>query len=200
MFSIRSASIAVVVALAALASTEARAWGYHQRWHRATSCYQKVARPATYTTMARQVMLKPGWWELRTLPAEYRQEHYRTLVQAERTSFEATSAVYETVAATAVVRRGYSTWVRKTGHGYREVMCKVEVPAEIATLYKKVLVSHGSRVARRQPAVYATATRSVLVRGGRKSRVYHPPVHGVVSERVLVSPGSYGWRRLAPGC
>lgn len=183
--------LAVAMAVVPL-SLEAQAFGLHDCGHGQTvECYRKVHTPDLYTTRYKSVMVKPGWWETKTVPAVYGHHQKRVLVTPGQTVWHTQPAQWGVIHEQREVRSGYYAWVNKGGwHRHGDVICKEYHPPEVATVERKVLVAPEKRVAQHVPARYEWVNQPYMIRPAQTVRVYHPPVYEHVAERVLVQQGT----------
>lgn len=188
----------------------------------AVECYKAVQTPDLYTTRHKQVMVKPGWWETRTTPAVYGHRQKRVMVTPGQTVWHTQPAQWGVVHEQRVVSPGYQAWVRSGahqrrdflgdifGHGRRggdgcgcttapacETVCKVNVPAQMQTVERKVMVAPEKRVAQHIAATYQWVDEPYLIQPARTHRVFHPPVYETVAERVLVQRGTTTYQPVA---
>jgi hypothetical protein len=206
----RLLAVAAAALLAPLGPVAAEA-GHDCGHHRHAECYKAVTSPDLYTTRHKSVMVKPGWWESRTEPAVYGSRQKKVMVQAGQTVWHTQPAQWGVVHEKKVVRPGYDRWVRSGGHHRRDlfslirhphghpghvhdVMCKEHVPAEMATVERKVMVAPEKKVAQHIPARYEWVDEPYLIRPAKTVRVYHAPVYDTVHERVLVQKGTTTWQ------
>jgi hypothetical protein len=174
-------------------------------------CYEKVKAPDVYATVARPVVVQPGYqqtvhtpavvgartqkievqpgaWSAHHKPAEYGSYTKSVMVQPARVSHTHVPARYATVHETVVVRAAGYRWERSVDRHGRETMCKVAVPAETRTVARQVQVSAAQTVAHTTPAVYKTVTQPVLLSPAKTVHAYTPPVHDYVSHPVVLRP------------
>jgi hypothetical protein len=196
----------------------------------AVECYKAVQTPDLYTTRHKSVMVKPGWWESRTVPAVYGNRQKQQMVTAGQTVWHTQPAQWGTVHEQRVVQPGYQAWVRSGAHQRRdfigdifshgrgdsngcgcqapqpacETVCKVSVPAKVETVARQVMVSPEKRHAQHVPATYQWVSEPYLIQPARTHRVFHPPVYETVAERVLVQRGTTSYHPVAapaaPAC
>lgn len=218
--------LAILGAAAALplATTDAMAFfdrgGSGCATPQAVECYKAVQTPDLYTVRHKQVMVKPGWWETKTVPAVYGNRQKQVMVTPGQTVWHTQPAQWGVVHDQRVVQPGYQAWVRSGahhrrdllgeifGHGRRgdgcgtpavsETICKVAVPAQVETVERKVMVAPEKRVPQHIPATYQWVNEPYLIQPARTQRVYHPPVYETVAERVLVQRGTTTYQPVAP--
>lgn len=156
----------------------------------AAECYREVRTPDLYTTRHKSVMVAPGWWETNTVPAVYGHHHKRVMVTPGQTVRHVQAAQWGVIHQQQVVRPGYEAWERRGGRFHDDIICKVQVPAQVATIERRVLVAAEKRVHQHIPARYEWSDQPYLIRPAHTTRVYHAPVYQAVAERVLVQRGS----------
>ena len=213
--------LAIAGAVAALPFASADAFAFFDRagsgcaTPQAVECYKAVQTPDLYTTRHKHVMVKPGWWETKTIPAVYGNRQKQVMVTPGQTVWHTQPAQWGVVHEQRVVQPGYQAWVRSGAHQRRdflgdvfghgrggdgcgcqapqpacETVCKVAVPAKVETVARQVMVSPEKRSAQHVPATYQWVAEPYLIQPARTQRVYHPPVYETVSERVLVQRGT----------
>jgi hypothetical protein len=180
----------------------------------AVECYQKVqVSPDLYTTRYKHVMVKPGWWETKTIPAVYGSRQKRVMVAPGRTVVHQEPAQWGVVYEQKVVKPATTRWVRGSSNEHRrfdlfdrlrhphghaqhvhDEMCKVEVPAQMQTVERRVQTAPAKRVVEHIPARYEWVDEPYLIQPAKTTKVYHQPVYERVAERVLVKKGEMGWR------
>lgn len=180
---------------------------------RALECYQKVQTPDVYATVARQVVVRPGYskavhtpavmgtravrveaapggWLAVHEPAVYGMAMRSVMVSPARTEFTTTAPVYKTVIEHVTVSPATVRWEHKRDHFGHEKMCKVLVPAVTRAVERQVLVSPGHRVAHHVPAAYGQVAERVMIQPARVHNVYEPPVHQWVEQSYVARPAS----------
>lgn len=178
----------------------------------AVECYEKVRHPDLYKSVARPVVVKPGWkevvetppiverrtdrvvvapghWLAKREPAVYGYYAKRVLVAPAHVRFEVTPPTRHVVHQTVVVRPGGYHWVHKRGAHGQQIKCKVKSAPVTRTIAREI-VEPGMRIPRHVPAVYQTVERPVLVQPARTKHFYQAPVYGLVDRTVVVQPAS----------
>lgn len=227
----RFLAIAGAVAALPFATSDANAFfdraGSGCATPQAVECYKAVQTPDLYSTRHKQVMVKPGWWETKTVPAVYGNRQKQVMMTPGQTVWHTQPAQWGVVHEQRVVQPGYQAWVRSGahqrrdfigdifGHGRRdangcgcaassgcapvvsETVCKVAVPAQTETVERKVMVSAEKRTAQHIPATYQWVNEPYLMQPARTQRVFHPAVYETVAERVLVQRGTTTYQPVA---
>jgi hypothetical protein len=212
-------SLALAIAALAIAPLATPASAFFDRDRgcatpNAVECYKAVQTPDLYTVRHKQVMVKPGWWETRTIPAVYGNRQKQVMVTPGQTVWHTTPAQWGSVQEQRVVQPGYQAWVRSGANQRRdflgdifgrgrdgdgcgcaqqttcETVCKVAVPPQVETVERKVMVAPEKRVAQHVPATYQWVNEPYLIRPAKTERMFHPPVYETVAERVLVQRGT----------
>ena len=221
--------LAIAGAVAALPFASADAFAFFDRagsgcaTPQAVECYKAVQTPDLYTTRHKHVMVKPGWWETKTIPAVYGNRQKQVMVTPGQTVWHTQPAQWGVVHEQRVVQPGYQAWVRSGahqrrdflgdifGHGRRdangcgcapaapacETVCKVNVPAQTETVERKVMVAPQKRTAQHVPATYQWVNEPYLIQPARTQRAFHPAVYETVAERVLVQRGTTTYQPVA---
>ncbi len=156
--------------------------------------------PAQYEWGERRVLVSPGREVRRTVPATYRSVTETVVISPATTRVERIEPVFDTVTEQQLVRPAHTEWrrtyvgpdgvlppgaqVQPTG----EVVCLVEVPAQYATVQRKVMREPGRTVETPVPAVTQTVTRQVIDQPAHEVVERSPPVYGVERFRRLVAP------------
>jgi hypothetical protein len=221
--------LAIAGAFAALPFASSDAFAFFDRASsgcatpHAVECYKAVQTPDLYTTRHKQVMVKPGWWETKTVPAVYGNRQKQVMVNPGQTVWHTQPAQWGTVHEQRVVQPGYQAWVRSGahqrrdflgdifGHGRRggdgcgcapvttscETVCKVSVPAKVETVARQVMVAPEKRTAQHIPATYQWVNEPYLIQPARTQRHFHQAVYETVAERVLVQRGTTSYQPVA---
>lgn len=205
-----SKATALALGFAAAMSTNAFAFGCGGN---AAECYEKVRLPDAYATVARPVLIHPGYsevvhqpavvinraepyeirpgsWRAVRTPAVYGTRSEQVLVSPGRTTYEDVPAETRTVHETIVEHRGSWHWERRVDLFGHERMCKVVTPPVTRTVERTVVVAPARRIARRSEPVYATVNRPVLLQPESVRHVYEPPLTGYTNRPVVVQAAS----------
>lgn len=166
--------------------------------------------PAQYEWAERRVLVSPGREVRRWVPATYRSVTDTVVVSPATTRVEHIEPVFDTVYDQVMVRPPHAEWrrtfvgpdgvlppgaeVQPTG----EVVCLVEVPAEYATVPRRVLREPGRTVETPIPAVTQTVTREVIDQPAHEVVEHVPPVFGVEKFRRLIAPARTDTVRIPP--
>lgn len=172
-------------------------------------CYEKVAVPDMYSTIARQVVVQPartevvrqpavvmqrlervevvpGRWQRETVPAQYGSVERSVLVQQASVSYSVAPAQYRKVDETVVVRPASWRWERQVDRHGRETMCKVAVPAVTRIVSRQVMAAGAQKIAHTTPAVYQTVRQSIEMAPARVRHTYVPGSYAYVQRAVVV--------------
>jgi hypothetical protein len=165
--------------------------------------------PAQYAEVENEVIVKEASKSVRVIPATYRTITETVVVEPARTETRVIPAVTEMVDERVVVRPAYTTW--KPGKGafgrtftagsnlmttdkltaetqIGELICRVEAPAEYATV-KRVRIVRPERTETVEiPARTATVTRQVVDRQAQFIEEAIPAVTQKVKARQIVAP------------
>ncbi len=189
--------------------------------------------PATYETVTEQRLLKEATTIYRTVPPVYETVTETIIIEPERQEAVVVPAKYEDYTEQVLVREAYTTWKKGDGLFGRdrenavetvalatgELLCRVEVPAEYATVTKTRLVSPETTEMRVIPAVtkvvtkevvvtpaevieetipaeYETVTLQRLVSETVEERIEIPATYKSVEKRVVSNPGGLEWRQV----
>ena len=165
--------------------------------------------PAQYETVTEQVLVEPERVELVPVPATYRTITEQVLVEPERTETIVVPAVTETYTEQVLVRPAYATWKPGTGLFGRgaagtgtaaaapgagtevttgELLCRVEVPAEYATVTRTRVAQPETTQTNLIPAVFETVTKQVIDQPPRVEERVIPARFETVTKEVEVSP------------
>ena len=166
--------------------------------------------PAVYEWAERQVLVEAAHTEHRIIPATYRSVTETVVITPATTRLERTEAVYETVTEQVVSRPAHSEWrrtfvgpngvipegaeVQATG----EMICLIEIPAEYATVQRRVLREPGRDVEVRVPAVTREVTRQVIDRPERVEDIPVAAVYRTEKYRRVVTEARTEWIDIAP--
>jgi hypothetical protein len=141
-----------------------------------------------------QVLVEEGYEKLELVPALFDVVEERVLIKPASEKLVVVPAEYEEVEEQVLVKPAYTAWKRGRGLIERidqatgEIMCLVEVPAEYATVTKRV-VKTPPRVEKVEiPAEYQTVKKTVVVQAARTETVSVPPKYATVKVQKLVSP------------
>lgn len=191
--------------------------------------------PATYETVTEERLVKEASTIYNMVPAVYETVTETIIVEPEREESVLVPAEYETYTEQVLVREAYTTWKKGDGLFGRdrenasstdtialatgELLCRVEVPAEYATVTKTRLVSPErtevrvipavtksvtkevvavpARVEEETiPAVYETVTRQQLVSEAFEERIEIPATYKTVEKRTVTNVGGLEWRQV----
>jgi len=189
--------------------------------------------PATYETVTEQRLLKEATTIYRTVPPVYETVTETIIIEPERQEAVVVPAKYEDYTEQVLVREAYTTWKKGDGLYGRdrdnatetvalatgELLCRVEVPAEYATVTKTRLVSAETTELRTIPAVtkvvtkevvvtpaevieetipaeYETVTLQKLVSETVEERIEIPATYKSVEKRVVSNAGGLEWRQV----
>lgn len=189
--------------------------------------------PATYETVTEQRLLKEATTIYRTVPPVYETVTETIIIEPERQESIVVPAKYEDYTEQVLVREAYTTWKKGDGLYGRdrdnatetvalatgELLCRVEVPAEYATVTKTRLVSAETTELRTIPAVtkvvtkevvvtpaevieetipaeYETVTLQKLVSETVEERIEIPATYKSVEKRVVSNAGGLEWRQV----
>lgn len=195
--------------------------------------YELNVVPAVYETVSEQRLVKEATTVFRTVPPVYETVTEDIVVEPQREESIVVPAKYETYTEQVLVREAYTTWKKGEGLYGRdrenaietialatgELLCRVEVPAEYATVTKTRLVSPETTEVRvipavtktvtkevvvepakiieeEVPAVYETVTRQQLVSAAREERVEIPATYKTVEKRTVTNQGGLEWRQV----
>ncbi|MEL7033562.1 MAG: peptidoglycan-binding domain-containing protein [Pseudomonadota bacterium] len=166
--------------------------------------YELKVIPASYETVTEQRLLKEATTTYKTVPPVYETVTETIIVEPEREESIIVPAQYETYTEQVLVREAYTTWKKGDGLYGRdrenttetialatgELLCRVEVPAEYATVTKTRLVSPETTEVRVIPAVTKTVTKEVVVEPARVIEETIPAEYETVTRQQLVSAAS----------
>ncbi len=205
---------------------------YSERYEVSPGRRERRVIPAVYEWSERQVLVEPARTERRVIPATFRAVTETVVVSPATVRTERSEPVFETVTERVIARPAHAEWrrtfvgpggflpegarVQPTG----EVVCLVEVPAEYATVERRVMRDPGRTVEIPVPAVTRPVTRQVidqperiedltipavyrterfrrLVSAERVDYIDVPPVYGMREARREISPGVFEWRQVS---
>lgn len=195
--------------------------------------YELKLVPAVYETVSEQRLLREASTVYNTVPAVYETVTETIVIEPEREEAFVVPAQYETYEERVLVKEAYTTWKKGDGLFGRdranasetialatgELLCKVEVPAEYATVTKTRLVSPEKTETRIIPAVtktvtkqvvveparvveetlpaeYETISRQQLVTAAREERIAIPATYKTVEKRSITNQGGLEWREV----
>lgn len=180
-------------------------------------CFALVRKPEQYRSVAKQVVARPGYEEVRVQPAQYRtttqtvtvQEPYERLeivpatfrtvteqvmVRPASSRYVTTEPQYETVTERVMVRPARQVWkkgrgpVERIDHATGDIMCLVEEPAEYKTITRRVLRRAPEAREIQVPAEYRTVTRRVIDQPAQVRRVTVPAKTQQMQVQQLAAP------------
>ncbi|HEX2018429.1 MAG TPA: hypothetical protein VGO17_05770 [Aurantimonas sp.] len=196
-------SPAIAAAAGILAATPALAGG------RPSACYEPTHSPALYSTVAEDVLVRPGFVAYDTVPAQYGYATHEVLVAPEQVSSQLIPAKYTTVARqvelrpaqvvrrsapsvhrlvveTVMVEPARETWEWRIIKGKR-VYCRIVIPARYETL-KRTVVEPGESWDEVIPAEYGVEHVQVMLSPERVSQHVIPARYETVREKVVLQP------------
>lgn len=150
--------------------------------------------PATYEFVDTQVLVTPPRTDQVTIPAVYRTVRETVLVAPERQEPVTVPAVWQNYSERVLVRPGYVTWKPGSGVFGRastaqgELLCRVEVPPEYATVQRRRMVTPERQEMRTIAAVTRSETRQEIAVPVRVEPRDVPAVYRTVKERRVVTP------------
>ena len=160
---------------------------------------------AVYDWAERQVMVEPARVEHRVIPATYRTVTETVVVSPATTRIEHTEAVYETVTEQVISRPAHAEW-RRTFVGPNglipegaqveatgEMICLIQIPAEYATVQRRVLREPGRDVEIPVAAVTREVSRQVIDRPERVEDIQVPAVYRTEKYRRVVTAERIEW-------
>lgn len=180
-------------------------------------CFARVSIPAVYETYTEETIVQPAYMGVKTIPPRYemvdvqvlvappRTEQvtippvYRTvretvMIEPERTEEEAVPARWQTYTERVMVRPAYVTWKPGAGVFGRtsaqdgELLCRVEVPAEYATVQRRRMATPETTRTRVIPAVTRSQTRQEMIAPARVEAREIPAVYRTAKERRVIEP------------
>lgn len=180
-------------------------------------CFALVRRPEQYRSVAKQVVARPGYEQMRVQPAQYRtttqtvtvQEPYermeivpatfrtvteQVMVRPASSRYVTTEPQYETVTERVMVRPARQVWkkgrgpVERIDHATGDIMCLVEEPAEYQTITRRVLRRAPEAREIQVPAEYRTVTRRVIDQPAQVRRVTVPAKTQQMQVQQLAAP------------
>jgi hypothetical protein len=159
--------------------------------------------PAAYDWAERQVLAEPASTERHVIPATYRSITETEVVTAASVRVERIDAVYDIVPEQVMTRPAHTEWrrtfvgpdgvmptdaqVEPTG----EVVCLIEIPAEYATVPRRVLREPARTIETAIPAVTRTVTRQVIDQAEQVTETQIPAVYRTERYQRLVEPAHY---------
>lgn len=150
--------------------------------------------PPRYQMVDVQVLVAPPRTEQVTIPAVYRAVRETVMVEPERTETVVAPATWETYSERVMVRPAYVTWKPGTGVFGRtsaqggDLLCRVEVPAEYATIQRRRMTAPETTRTRVIPPVMRTQTRQEMITPARVEDREVPAVYRTVKERQVIEP------------
>ncbi|WP_342360562.1 hypothetical protein [Terrarubrum flagellatum] len=162
-------------------------------------CFEKVATPPVYGSVAEQVMVAPPRHVVHRTPAEFAVVPRPVTIAPEHTVARYVPAEYASVAETVMVSPGGKRWVVRRDYYGREIGCWEVTPPEYATRTRSVVVRPAATLYERVPAVTAMRAQHVMVRPPSVSYETIPAEYATRQRTVLVSPGGAEWRPIGRG-
>lgn len=166
--------------------------------------------PAQYELVDETVLVKEATTEYTVIPATYRTVTETVVLEPERTEMIAQPASMETYTERVMIRPGYTTWKQGSGIFGRsgvgasaavvpgavngvdqhtgDLLCKVEVPPEYATVTRQRVAQAASATPRIIPARTQTVTKQVIATPARVAERQIPAVYNTVKVRKMVTP------------
>lgn len=162
---------------------------------RGGACYRLVKTPPAFETVSQQVMVRPPQKIARHIPAQFDTVHETVVVQPARTFARHIPPRFAVQAETVMVAPASKRWEVSVDIFGNKTGCWVTVPAQYATVHRKVMVSPGGVVHETVPAVTAQRARTVMVRPASVSYDHVPGVYETRYHQVMTHPGSKHWAR-----
>lgn len=159
--------------------------------------------PARYEMVETQVLVREPRTDYVVVPGVYRTFTETVTVSPERVEPLVVPAQYETYSERVLVRPAYVTWKPGAGAlgrtagadantlgGASDFLCRVEVPAQYATVQRVRTVKPETVASRTIPAVTRQVTRQELVTPARVEPRAMPAEYRTQQDRRLVSPAT----------
>jgi hypothetical protein len=159
--------------------------------------------PARYETVDVQVLVSEPRTEYVVVPGVYRTLTETVTVSPERVEPVVVPAIYQPYTERVLVRPAYVTWKPGAGllgrsagaeantlGGAGDFLCRVEVPAQYATVTRSRVVRAESVASRTIPAVTRQVTKQELVTPARVEPREVPAVYRTQKDRRLVAPAT----------
>jgi hypothetical protein len=159
--------------------------------------------PAVYDWAERQVLVEPAHTERHVIPATYRSITETEVVTPATVRVERIDPIFDIVPEQVMTRPAHTEWrrtfvgpdgvmpadarVEATG----EVVCLIEIPAEYATVPRRVLREPGHTIETPVPAVTRTVTRQVIDQAEQVTETEIPAVYRTERYQRLVTPAHY---------
>lgn len=180
-------------------------------------CFARVAIPAAYETYTEETIVQPEYMGVKTIPprfemvdaqvlvspprteqvtipAVYRSVRETVMIEPERSEQVPVAAVWQTYTERVMVRPAYVTWKPGTGVFGRaaaqneELLCRVEVPAEYATVTRRRMTAAETTRTRVIPPVMRSQTRQEMIAPARVEDREVAAVYRTVKERRVIEP------------
>lgn len=183
-------SASAVAAVMLLGSQAASAGGC-----RGSACYNLVATPPVYGTVAETVMTRPEQRQAHVIPARYEHQTETVMLHPARKIARHHAAQFGTVTEKVLVSAPGRRWeVTRDAHG-RTTGCWVETPARYAHVQRTVEIAPASVSYETIPAVYTQRQRKVMVSATQVVHETIPATYETRQRHVLVKPASQHWAR-----
>jgi hypothetical protein len=166
-------------------------------------CFHEHYTPATYKTVADQVLKSAATESVAIIPAQYEMVGKSVLVKEASTRLVEVPAVYSSVEEQILDKPAHTIWKKGTGpiqkidEATGEIMCLVEVPATYKTVRRTVLTTPASTTTEVIPAVYETVQVRQLVSAASEQRTPIEAVYGTLERQVVDQEGQFVWHEVA---
>lgn len=164
---------------------------------------EERAVPARYETVDVQALVREPRTEHVVIPGVYRTITETVVVSPERIEPVVVPATFQAYTERVMVRPAYVTWKPGTGllgraagaeantlGGASDMLCRVEVPAQYATIRRSRMLTPESVVQRTIPAVTRQVAKQELVTPARVEARAMPAEYRTQKDRRLVTPAT----------
>jgi len=180
--------LAGFISLATLASAQA-----------GNECYRRVVTPATYRTVAEQVLVEPEREVAEYVPAVTQAVEQTIVVEPAHEVTQTIPAEYDTVEDTVLVSPARRVWEVRDHYG-ETIGCWVTIPATYAREARQVLVRPAQYRTIEVPALTATRMREEVVEPAHNVYRTLPARYAVREREEMVAPASAGWAPIGDIC
>ncbi len=162
-------------------------------------CYKEHFIPAKYREETEKVLVNEESEEIESIEAQYEEVEERVLVKEASTVVEEIPAVFETVEEKVMIEPAKSVWKKGTGLVQKidnttgEIMCLVEIPAKYEVVATKVLKTPATTKVVEVPAEYKTVVVRKMVQPAQEKRINIPAEFTEVTKQVKVEDARFGW-------
>jgi len=166
------------------------------------TCYKEYYSPATFKTVAEEVVLQEATTKTKIIPAKYEMVEKTIEVTPASQKTITIPATYDFTEEKILVEKEKTVWkkgvnpAQKLNGATGEIMCLVKVPAKYKTIRKKVVKTPATTKVVEIPAVSKTIKVKKLVSAAKTEEITIPEVKSTIQKSVLDTKPTFSWIKV----